>query len=360
MENMVEGDVMKAAVASGPVIAADEEVDWMSAWQPARKRSRCSSRVPRGCSVDSAAVPGFPEAVGCFVGRVAHPGSDPGQLPPPPPLLDGLVVVEGMEDDVDIEAELEELLTAAEADLQRRVDCVRAGIAAADRLDESDDSDGMESGDSSSVHSSDYVELGSDMDGEAIAMRAGGRHAAPRLTGVAWALLKILGWKLEGRSPTEPKYVLIAVPHTSNWDFPITLSMAFIFNFEIFWMGKDSLFKGWKGPLMRWMGGIAIDRKSSNNVVQQTIDAFNNNDRLVITIPPEGTRSKVDKWKTGFYYIAVGADVPIGMGYLDYKRKVGGFLPTFHPTGDVEKDIADMRKSYEGITGKFSNQCNVD
>ncbi len=180
------------------------------------------------------------------------------------------------------------------------------------------------------------------------------------LTGVSWLFLKSIGWKLEGQPPTEPKYVLIAVPHTSNWDFPITLAMAFIFDFEIFWMGKDSLFKGWKGPVMRWMGGIAIDRSSSNNVVEQTIEAFNNNDRLVVTIPPEGTRSKVDKWKTGFYYIAVGAQVPVGLGYLDYKRKVGGFKPTFYPTGDADKDIAEMRKMYAGIAGKFSDQCKVD
>ena len=180
------------------------------------------------------------------------------------------------------------------------------------------------------------------------------------LTAVSWLFLKLIGWKLKGRPPTEPKYVLIAVPHTSNWDFPITLAMAFVFDFEIFWMGKDSLFKGWKGPVMRWMGGIAIDRSSSNNVVEQTIDAFNNNDRLVVTIPPEGTRSKVDKWKTGFYYIALGAKVPVGLGYLDYKHKVGGFKPTFYPTGDVDKDIAEMRKVYAGISGKFSDQCKVD
>jgi 1-acyl-sn-glycerol-3-phosphate acyltransferase len=178
---------------------------------------------------------------------------------------------------------------------------------------------------------------------------------------IAWLLLKCLGWKLEGKPPTEKKYVLIAVPHTTNWDFPITLAMAFIFKFDIFWMGKDSLFKGVLGPIMRWMGGIPINRKSSNNVVQQTIEAFNRTDgRLVITIPPEGTRSKVNKWKTGFYYIAVGAKVPIGMGFLDYKRKVGGFGPTFYPTGDIEKDIPEMRKFYANISGKYAEQCHID
>ncbi len=179
-------------------------------------------------------------------------------------------------------------------------------------------------------------------------------------TAVSWLCLKLSGWRLEGTPPSEPKYVLIAVPHTSNWDFPITLAMAFIFRFEIFWMGKDSLFKGGWGPIMRWLGGIPIDRTSSNNVVQQTIDAFNASDRLVVAIPPEGTRSKVDKWKTGFYYIAVGAKVPIAMGFLDFKHKVGGFKSTFYPTGDVEKDIAEMRKVYAGIAGKYTDQCHVD
>lgn len=180
------------------------------------------------------------------------------------------------------------------------------------------------------------------------------------LTVLCKICLKLAGWKLEGAPPTEKKYVLIAVPHTTNWDFPITLALAFIFKFDIFWMGKDSLFKGIKGPIMRWMGGIPIDRKSSNNVVQQTINAFDANDRLVITIPPEGTRSKVDKWKTGFYYIAVGAKVPIGLGYLDYKRKAGGFGPTFYPTGDADKDIAEMRKFYAKISGKYAEQCHID
>lgn len=177
---------------------------------------------------------------------------------------------------------------------------------------------------------------------------------------ISWLGLKLTGWKLEGNPPTEKKYVLIAVPHTTNWDFPITLAMAFLFGFEIYWMGKDSLFKGPLGPIMRWLGGIAIDRSSKNNVVQQTIDAFNANDQLVVTIPPEGTRSRVEKWKTGFYYIAHGANVPIALGFLDYKHKIGGFGPTFYPTGDIEKDIAEIRQFYSGISGKYTEQCHID
>lgn len=178
--------------------------------------------------------------------------------------------------------------------------------------------------------------------------------------GLSWLGLKLAGWKLVGHPPKEQKYVLIAVPHTTNWDFPITLAMAFLFGFEIYWMGKDSLFKGIRGPIMRWLGGIAIDRSKNNNIVQQMVDAFNANDRLVVTIPPEGTRSRVDKWKTGFYYIAHGANVPIALGFLDYKHKTGGFGPAFYTTGDVEKDIAEIRKFYAGISGKYADQCHID
>lgn len=172
--------------------------------------------------------------------------------------------------------------------------------------------------------------------------------------------LKLSGWKLQGMPPKEPKYVLIGVPHTSNWDFPLGLAIAFVYRLDMHWMGKDSLFKSWRGPIMRWMGGIPIDRLSSNNVVAQTIEAFNVSDRLVVAIPPEGTRSKVDKWKTGFYYIALGAKVPIALGFLDYKRKAGGFLSSFHPTGDADKDIVAIRAYYTGISGKYSENTTVD
>lgn len=174
--------------------------------------------------------------------------------------------------------------------------------------------------------------------------------------GIALVGLKIAGWKLEGRPPGEKKYVLVAVPHTSNWDFPITLSMAFVFGFDIYWMGKHTLFWGPMGPIMKWLGGIPIQRSKANNIVQQTIDAFNSRDSLVVAVPPEGTRSKVTQWKTGFYYIATGANVPIGMGYLDYEKKIGGFGPTFYPTGDIDADIAKMQLFYANISGKYKDK----
>ena len=177
---------------------------------------------------------------------------------------------------------------------------------------------------------------------------------------MSFDLERTKGTGAKGEIPASPKYVLIGAPHTSNWDFPLALAMAFVYRFEMRWMGKDSLFTGWRDPVMRWLGGIPINRASRNNVVAETIAAFQASERLIVAVPPEGTRAKVDKWKTGFYYIALGAKVPIALAFLDYRRKVGGFLSTFFPTGDVEKDIADIRACYAGIAGKYAEQCVVD
>ena len=174
----------------------------------------------------------------------------------------------------------------------------------------------------------------------------------PILAWLSIAILRLRGWKIEGEFPKIPKFVMIAVPHTSNWDFPITLGVCFALRAKIYWMGKASLFAGPLGPIMRWLGGIAVDRSKSNNLVQQMVDVFNDSEQLCVTIPPEGTRSKVKQWKTGFYHIAQGAQVPIMLAYMDYQRKVAGFGPLFYPTGDVEKDIAEIQAFYKDVKGK--------
>lgn len=171
-------------------------------------------------------------------------------------------------------------------------------------------------------------------------------------------LLKILGWKKEGVLPLEKKYVMIAAPHTSNWDFFYTILIAFAFKLKIFWMGKNTIFKKPFGSLMKWMGGIPVNRSKSNNLVDETIAWFNNNERLIIVIPPEGTRKKTTYWKTGFYHIAYGAGVPILLGYMDYKRKVGGLGPLFHPTGSIDDDMARIRNFYSNVTGKKPDMFN--
>ncbi|MES2070576.1 MAG: lysophospholipid acyltransferase family protein [Pseudomonadota bacterium] len=174
------------------------------------------------------------------------------------------------------------------------------------------------------------------------------------------SMLRLLGWKVDGTAPAEPKYVMIAAPHTSNWDFPVTLMVAFAMRLKLYWMGKDSLFPPLLGALMRWLGGIAVDRSKSGNMVQGTVDAFGNTPQLAVLVPPEGTRGKVTHWRTGFYYIALGAKVPIALGYLDFKRKVGGIGRMFYPTGDLEADMAEIQKFYAGITGKNPQHFSAD
>ena len=166
-------------------------------------------------------------------------------------------------------------------------------------------------------------------------------------------LLKISKWRVEGSLPNIPKFVMIAAPHTSNWDFPIMMFIAFKLRGKLYWMGKDTIFrKPFKG-VFKWLGGIPIDRSGSNNVVRQMVDKFQDTDRLILTIPPSGTRKRVGKWKSGFYHIASGANVPVVLGFLDFKRKAGGIGPVVTLTGDMEQDMKDIRAFYSNIEGKY-------
>lgn len=164
---------------------------------------------------------------------------------------------------------------------------------------------------------------------------------------------RLSGWKVEGSLPPVKKFVVIAAPHTSNWDLPFMLGVALFFRVRLRWMGKEDLFKPPFGWFMRALGGIPIDRSKANDVVSQMVDIYRLADDLAVAIPPEGTRAKVRYWKTGFYNIAHGARVPIALGFLDYKRKVGGIGMTLYTTGDYDADLKIIKKFYAGVTGKF-------
>ena len=175
---------------------------------------------------------------------------------------------------------------------------------------------------------------------------------------MAWTgrtFLKILGWRIEGEVPDIKKAVIIAAPHTTNWDFPITLAVTFGLRMKIYWMGKTTMFRWPFGKACRWLGGIPIDRSKSQNIVEQSINAFKESDNLIMVIPPEGSRKKVSYWKTGFYHIAMGANVPIVLGFLDYRRKAGGIGPIFYPTGNIEKDMQEIKAFYATTTGKYQH-----
>ena len=185
-------------------------------------------------------------------------------------------------------------------------------------------------------------------------------NTALRLGSVA--CLKLLGWQVLGSLPVSAhKSVFIAAPHTSNWDLPYTLMVAFALRLNIYWMGKASIFRFPFGPVMRWLGGIAVDRSKSNNLVAASAQAIQDADGPVqLIVPPEGTRGKTRQWKTGFYFIAQQAQVPIVLAYLDYPKKRGGLGPLFMPTGDVERDLAEIKKFYAPIQGRHVDRFETD
>jgi len=168
----------------------------------------------------------------------------------------------------------------------------------------------------------------------------------PLLRALSIGMLKLIGWQAIGKPIADQRFVLIGAPHTSNWDFPIMLMVVLKLRLRLHWMGKNNLFRFPFGGLMRWLGGIPIDRSRTHGVVDQVTQQYRDNPQLVVLIPPEGTRSRVREWRTGFYHIANNAGIPILMGYIDAERKEAGLADFFHPTGDVEADIKAIRAFY--------------
>ena len=170
--------------------------------------------------------------------------------------------------------------------------------------------------------------------------------------------LKLTGWKVEGRLPPgAEKSVFIAAPHTSNWDLPYTLMVAFALRLNVYWMGKEQIFKPPFRGLMMWLGGIPVRRETSNNLVAASVQAIKAaTGPLQLIVPPEGSRSKVRYWKTGFYHIAVGAQVPIVMAYMDYQKKTSGIGPVFFPSGDLEADMLKIKAFYAPFKGRNADQ----
>jgi 1-acyl-sn-glycerol-3-phosphate acyltransferase len=146
--------------------------------------------------------------------------------------------------------------------------------------------------------------------------------------------------------PDEPKIVLIVAPHTSNWDFLTGLWAKFALRLKARFLGKHTLFWWPLGAFLRWLGGIPIDRSKPTGITEDSARAFRENDRLMLVIAPEGTRRRSQRWKSGFYRIAVAADVPILLVAFDYSRKVIRLGPLFRPTGDYEKDLPKIQSHF--------------
>lgn len=163
-------------------------------------------------------------------------------------------------------------------------------------------------------------------------------------------LFRLRGWTFDDQLPRSKKYVMVVAPHTSNWDFFLMVSMGAALKRQVRFMGKHSIFIGPLATLLRWLGGIPVERNSHHNFVEQMVQQFADCDDMVLVIAPEGTRSKVDTWKGGFYHIAAGAKVPVVAVALDYGRRRVGIVAEVLPSGDLHADMAAIARTFQGVT----------
>lgn len=172
-------------------------------------------------------------------------------------------------------------------------------------------------------------------------------------------LVRLLGWRIGPTPPPSiPKYVLIGAPHTSNWDSFFALTTTIALGVKINFLMKHTLLKTPAGPILRLLGGIPLDRTASMDMAQQILDAFARASSLIIAIAPEGTRSKVQFWKAGFYEIAEGAHVPIVLISVDYRRREVGYGPVVPVTGDIDADMSIIREFYSQMTAKYPENAS--
>lgn len=161
-------------------------------------------------------------------------------------------------------------------------------------------------------------------------------------------LMRLTGWRFTGEAfPARRKFVLIIGPHTSNWDFPVGIMAMYALGIRGTFLGKDTLFKGPLGMLMRFLGGFPVDRANAHDVVTQTVDLVKRLDKVVVVLSPEGTRKRMERWRSGFYWIAQRSGIPILPAVFDFKRKAIHLNALFEPTGDMERDIAFLRTLYK-------------
>jgi len=164
-------------------------------------------------------------------------------------------------------------------------------------------------------------------------------------------IMRLAGWRVQGKLPDIPKFVLVGAPHTSNWDFVLFLSVIFALRANVRFMGKAEIFRSPIGAFFRYCGGVPVDRKKSTGLVDQMVQICNTSERFILTIAPEGTRHHVTEWKRGFYHIAKGARIPIVIAVVDGRHKTVRIGQVFHPTEDMEADMKTIQGFFAGIVG---------
>lgn len=170
---------------------------------------------------------------------------------------------------------------------------------------------------------------------------------------IATVFLRVLGWRVVGQKPSAERVVIIAAPHTTNFDFPLLIAYGWYYQVPIAWVGKHTLFKGPFGPFMRALGGVPVRRNERSNLVTELAKELRDGPPRGLVIPTEGSRSRREHWKSGFYHVARAAEAPIVLSYLDYREKVGGFGPCFHLTGKVSEDMDRIRAFYADKQGLY-------
>lgn len=165
-------------------------------------------------------------------------------------------------------------------------------------------------------------------------------------------MLKLSGWRIVGEMPNEKKFIMAVAPHTSNWDFLVGIQVKFALNLRLHFLAKDSLFFWPFGIWLKYIGGMPINRRAAHGVVGQMVDKFEQKEQLIIVVAPEGTRSKVERWKTGFLQIAKRASVPVVPVQMDYRTKQIIFFPARHVEGDIPVEIDNFIAVYEQSSAK--------
>jgi 1-acyl-sn-glycerol-3-phosphate acyltransferase len=177
----------------------------------------------------------------------------------------------------------------------------------------------------------------------------------PILSGIfrflALFIMRLLGWRVEGKLPNLPKFILIGAPHTSNWDFVLFLGVIFYLRANVRFMGKVEVFRPPFGWFFRYCGGVPVDRSKSTGLVEQMVKASKESERFILTIAPEGTRHQVTEWKRGFYHIAKNAEIPIVIAVIDGKQRTVRVGQIFQPTEDMEADMKFIQGFFAGMIG---------
>lgn len=168
---------------------------------------------------------------------------------------------------------------------------------------------------------------------------------------IARIMMRLFGWRIDGKLPDLPKFILIGAPHTSNWDFLLFLGVIFSLRANVRFMGKAELFRFPVGWFFRYCGGVPVDRKKSTGLVEQMVQACQAAERFILVIAPEGTRHHVTEWKQGFYHIAKNAGIPLVMAVVDGRHKTVHLGQVFHPTNDMEADLKAIKGFFHGATG---------